>query len=221
MRVVVWATILALGAVSGWGQSPKKRVAVFDFDNAAVQGGMKLPFFEMNPPNLGKAAADLLITKLVQGGNVSVIERDAIDKLLAEQNLTNSDRTDPTTAAKVGRILGVDAIIMGTITHYDFMDKTTGGGGARFAGFGGSSMKTKHDIVAKVLISTRLVSPDTAEVLAVSEGAGEVDRKGVKIDVRDASRVMGVQANNPIMNECMDKAIAQLAVQLEQQFPKL
>jgi len=221
-RADKWIIILILAGATAWGQIPqKKRVAVFDFDNAAVQSGISIPFVQSTPPNVGKAAADLLITKLVQDGNISVIERDAIDKLLAEQNLTNSDRTDPTTAAKVGRILGVDAIIMGTITHYDFMDKTTGGGGARFAGFGGSSMKTKHDIAAKVLISTRLVSPDTAEVLAVSEGAGEVDRKGVKIDVRDASRVMGVQANNPIMNECMDKAIAQLAVQLEQQFPKL
>jgi curli biogenesis system outer membrane secretion channel CsgG len=223
MRVVVWATILALGTVSGWGQSPKKRVAVFDFDNAAVQGGMKLPFVEMSTPNLGKAAADLLITKLVQDGNVSVIERNAIDKLLAEQNLTNSDRTDPVTAAKLGKVLGVDAIILGTITHYDYADKTTGGGGARFGGFGGSSMKTKHDIDAKVQISTRLVSPDTAEVLAVSQGAGEVKRKGVKIDIRDTSRIsaMGGNADNPLMNECMDNAIAQLAVQLEQAFPKL
>src|ERR1700752_4635528 len=106
--VVMWGTILALGAGSAWGQGPpKKGVAVFDFDNAAVQGGMKLPFVEMSTPNLGKAAADLLITKLVQDGNVSVIERNAIDKLLAEQHLTNSDRTDPVTAAKLGKVLGV------------------------------------------------------------------------------------------------------------------
>ena len=55
MRAVAWVTILALGTVSGWGQGPqKKRVAVFDFDNAAVQGGISLPFVEMNAPNLGK-----------------------------------------------------------------------------------------------------------------------------------------------------------------------
>jgi curli biogenesis system outer membrane secretion channel CsgG len=112
---------------------------------------------------------------------VSVIERNAIDKLLAEQNFSNTDRTDPVMAAKLGKILGVDAIILGTITHYDYADKTTGGGGAsRFGGFGGSAMKTKHDINAKVQISTRLVSPDTAEVMAVSQGTGEVNRKGVK-----------------------------------------
>lgn len=220
-----WILIFVFVLVSAIarGEAPqKKRIAIFDFDNAAVQGGVSFPFMQNSPPNVGKAAADLLITKLVQDGNVTVIERSAIDKLIAEQNLSNSDRTDPTTAAKLGRILGVDAIVMGTITHYDYLDKTTGGGGARFGGFGGVSTKTKHDITAKVLINTRLVSPDTAEVLAASEGAGEVDRKGVKVDMRDTSRIMtGATANNPIMNDCMDKAIAQLATQLEQQFPKL
>jgi curli biogenesis system outer membrane secretion channel CsgG len=215
--------VFILVATIARGETPqKKRVAIFDFDNAAVQAGPSFPFMDNSPPNIGKAAADLLITKLVQDGNVTVIERNAIDKLIAEQNLSNSDRTDPTTAAKLGRILGVDAIVMGTITHYDYLDKTTGGGGARFGGFGGVSTKTKHDITAKVLINTRLVSPDTAEVLAASEGAGEVDRKGVKVDLRDTNRVMtGATANNPIMNECMDKAIAELATQLEQEFPKL
>jgi curli biogenesis system outer membrane secretion channel CsgG len=225
MRAAACITILALGTLSALGQAPqKKRVAVFDFDNAAAQGGIKLPFAETNAPNLGKAAADLLITKLVQDGNVSVIERNAIDKLVAEQNFTNSDRTDPTSAAKLGRLLGVDAIILGTITRYDYADKTTGGGGgARFGGFGGNPMKTKHDINAKVQISTRLVSPNTAEVLAVSQGTGEVNRKGVKMDIRDASQVAMMEgyANNPLMNECMDNAVTQLAAQLNQAFPKL
>lgn len=223
MRAAAWVTLLALATVLAWGQeAQKKRVAVFDFDNAAVQGGIIIPFADTKSPDLGKAAADLLITKLVQDGSVSVIERNAMDKLLAEQNFSNSGRTDPVTAAKLGRILGVDAIILGTITHYDYSDKTTGGGGARLGGFGGASMKTKHDISAKVQISTRLVSPDTAEVLAVSEGTGEVNRKGVKEDIRDSSRIMMQgNASNPLMNQCLDDAIAKLAVELRQTFPKL
>src|SRR5215831_11672257 len=200
MRPKLALMILLFASMAEGQAPPKKRVAVFDFENAAIQGGITSPFFQNKAPDMGKAAAELLITKLVKGGNVSVIERNAIDKLLAEQNLTNSDRTDPVTAAKLGRVLGVDAIILGTITHYDYADQTTGGGGARLAGFGGSSTKTKHDIDAKVQISTRLVSPDTAEVLAVSQGAGEVKRKGVKVDIRDTSQVsvMGGNANNPL-----------------------
>jgi len=221
-RVLIgWLAVLAAPAVLA--QAPaKKRVAVFDFDNAAVQGGITIPMFQTAAPNVGKAAADLLITRLVQDGQVSVIERSALDKLLAEQNLSNSDRTDPMTAAKLGRILGVDAIILGTITQYVYDDKVTGGGSRGFGGIGGSPMTTKHDIKAHVQISARIVSPDTAEVLLVSQGSGEVAKKGVKMDMRDSRSVlMGGNTNNPAMNEAMDKAIVQLAGQLEQSFPKL
>src|SRR5262249_55211762 len=118
--------------------------------------------------------ANLLVAKVVKDGIVTVIERGELEKLLAEQNLTNSDRTDPLTAAKLGRILGVDVIVLGSVTNYDFEDKMTGGGGSRLGGFGGFSMSTKHDIKALVKLTARLVSPDTAEVIAVSEGHGEV-----------------------------------------------
>jgi curli biogenesis system outer membrane secretion channel CsgG len=224
VRPTLRLVLLALTAVAVWAQTPQqqRRVAVFDFDNAAVQGGVSNPFFQASVPNLGKAAADLLITKLVEDGKVRVIERSEIDKLLAEQNLSNSEHTDPQTAAKLGKVLGVDAIILGTITRYDYADNMTGGGGYHY--FGGASTKTKHDITAKVEINTRLVSPDTAEVLAVSKGTGEIDKKGVKEDIRDSSNInkmMNGNANNPLMNECADKAIAQLAAQLEQEIVKL
>ncbi|HEY1341569.1 MAG TPA: CsgG/HfaB family protein [Bryobacteraceae bacterium] len=219
-----WAAVfLASALCAGAAELPsKKRVAVFDFDNAAVQGGMVSPFFTTSAPNLGKAVADLLVSHLVKDGAVSVIERAALDKLISEQNLSNSDRTDPRTAAKLGRILGVDAIILGSITHYDYQDKTTGGGGPRFGGFGGGSMSTKHDITARVQISARLVSPDTAEVVAASEGNGEIVKKGVKRDIRDMGRIsMEGNTNDPIMNEAMDKAILQLTTQVEQNIPKI
>lgn len=217
-------SLLVLFSIGACSQvSPKKRVAVFDFDNAAVQGGISSPFFATNTPDVGKAAANLLITKLVQDGNVTVIERNALDKVIAEQNLTNSDRTDPLTAAKLGKLLGVDAIILGTITHYDYVDKTTGGGGSHFGGFGGASMKTKHDITSKVAITARLVSPDTGEVWAAPDGIGEVVRKGVKMDLRDnnAADMLRGNTSNPLIAECMDKAIAQLSAKLEQEFPNL
>jgi curli biogenesis system outer membrane secretion channel CsgG len=228
MRKIALAALLATGTLPVLsGQVPaKKRVAVFDFDNAAVQGGMTLSVFEgAKPPNVGQAASNLLINRLVQGGAVTVIERAAIDKLLAEQNLTNSDRTDPLTAAKLGRILGVDVIVLGSITRHDYNDRTTGGGGGGFGMFGrGSIMSTKHDIQAIVQLSARLVSPDTAEVVAVAQGRGEIVRKGVKVDLRDSARgaeMMGGTANNPIMNEAMDNAIVQLVTELNPAFAKL
>lgn len=219
--------LLALFTIAAFGQpAAVKRVAVFEFDNAAVQGAVTSPFFQSTAPNLGKAIADLLVNHLVKNASVVVIERSALDKVLSEQNLSNSDRTNALTAAKIGRILGVDAIILGSITKHDFEDKTTGGGGAGFgAAIGRSSMSTKHDLKASVEISARLVSPDTAEVLAVAQGSGEVVKKGVKVDMRDMGRLMGMGGagvnSGPIMNEAIDKAVVQLSAQLDQNLPRI
>jgi curli biogenesis system outer membrane secretion channel CsgG len=161
----------------------------------------------------------------VQAGAVTVIERTALDKVLGEQNLSNSDRTDPATAARIGRVLGVDGIVLGTITKWDYENKVTGGG-SRFGGMiGGSSTTMKHDIKARVELSARLVSPDTAEVLSVTQGFGEIVRKGVKIDMRDQGQYMAMMgfggSSNPVMSEALDQAVLQLATQLGKDLAKL
>ena len=85
---------------------PKKRVAVLNFDYATVQSGVAAIFGSNQ--DVGKGIADLLVDKLVSDGTYSVIERKMLDKVIAEQNFSNSDRADPTSAAKIGRVLGVD-----------------------------------------------------------------------------------------------------------------
>jgi len=118
MRTFGLAVLYTAGAL--FGQTPPaKRVAIFDFENTGSQG-VTSPFFQTAAPNFGKAVADLLVNRLVKNASVVVIERSALDKVLGEQNLSNSDRTNAATAAKIGRILGVDAIILGSITKNDF-----------------------------------------------------------------------------------------------------
>jgi curli biogenesis system outer membrane secretion channel CsgG len=134
--------------------------------------------------DVGKGIADLLVGKLVNAGVYSVIERKALDKVVAEQNLSNSDRTDPNTAAKLGRILGVDAIITGSITQFGRDDKETNLGGGALGGLtskyglGGVGKKSSKAVVA---LSARMVSTDTAEVLAVATGRGQSSRSGTSL----------------------------------------
>src|SRR5258708_5423744 len=124
---------------------PKKRVAVLNFDYATVQSGVAAIFGSNQ--DVGKGIADLLVDKLVSDGTYSVIERKMLDKVIAEQNFSNSDRADPTSAAKIGKVLGVDAIVIGSITQFGRDDKSTtvgcgavGGLTGRF-GLGGVSKK--------------------------------------------------------------------------------
>jgi hypothetical protein len=51
----------------------------------------------------------------------SVVERDQIDKVLKEQNFSNSGIVDDNQATQIGKVLGIDAIISGSVsfTHKD------------------------------------------------------------------------------------------------------
>jgi|GEM_PF-5121800 len=77
-----------------------------------------LPLRELDgqPTILGTYVAEELITDLVQLGKFDVVERQLLDKLLGEQKVEQTGAIDPATAKKVGKILGVDAIVTGSIT---------------------------------------------------------------------------------------------------------
>ena len=113
MRKKALLTCLLVSVLAPCGLTQqKKRVAVINFDYGAVRSSVAA-IFGTNQ-DVGKGISDLLTQKLVQGGKYSVVERAALQKIMQEQNLSNSDRADASTAAKIGRLLGADAIIVGT-----------------------------------------------------------------------------------------------------------
>jgi curli biogenesis system outer membrane secretion channel CsgG len=158
----------------------KKRVAVFDFDYATVHAGVAGIFGQ--DVDIGKGICDLLVTNLVKDGTYSVIERKALDKIMTEQNFSNSDRANPNSAAKLGKLLGVDAIIVGSITEFGNETKNTGagGGGGGFGGFGLGGFSHKNS-KANVALTARLVDVDTAEILGVAEGKGQSSRSSTSM----------------------------------------
>jgi hypothetical protein len=167
------------------------------------------------------------VDKLVNDGTYSVIERKMIDKIIAEQNFSNSDRADPNSAAKIGKLLGVDAIIIGSITQFGRDDKKTsvaggalGGVTGRF-GLGGVS---KNDSKAVVAVTARMVSTDTAEILASSTGRGESSRSGASLVGSGGSNtalgaggldMRGSNFANSILGEAVRDAVNHTAQQLE------
>ena len=158
----------------------KKRVAIFDFDYATVHSSVAAVFGQ--DVDVGKGISDLLVKYLVKDGSYSVIERKAMDKILAEQNFSNSDRANPNSAAKIGKLLGVDAIIVGSITQFGNDTKNTGvgGGGGGLGGFGLGGFKHSKS-KAIVALDARIVDIDTGEILAVAEGKGESSRESTSL----------------------------------------
>jgi curli biogenesis system outer membrane secretion channel CsgG len=177
---VLFTVLLTFAATSGAQQ--KKRVAVMNFDYSTVHTSV-LSIWGADQ-DIGKGIADLLVDKLVNGGKFSVIERKELDKVLTEQNFSNSDRADPSSAAKLARILGVDAIIIGSITQFGRDDKKTGVGAGGFGGFGrkvGIGGFEKREAKAEVAVTARMINTETAEILASVTGKGQSVRSGTSL----------------------------------------
>ncbi len=60
---------------------------------------------------------DKLITAFVNSHRFKVIERAQLEKILNEQKLGLSGIVDPTTAAEIGKGIGVDAVVLGSVTR--------------------------------------------------------------------------------------------------------
>ncbi|MBI3909987.1 MAG: curli production assembly protein CsgG [Armatimonadetes bacterium] len=175
--ILLWALpFVVLG--SAWpaaaqqaAPAPKKRVAVLSFDFGTVSRWWSGDW------DVGKGISDVLVTGLVKDGTYSVIERKMLDEVLKEQDLGNSNRVDAGTAAKVGKILGVNAIIVGSITQFGFDDKKLriGAAGGVLGGFGLGGL-TKKKSKAIVAVDARIIDTTTAEILAVASATGESRR---------------------------------------------
>jgi curli biogenesis system outer membrane secretion channel CsgG len=222
LLLTVAAGIANLTASAQNAPPRRPRIAVMDFDYATVQSSTSA-LFGTNV-DVGKGIADLLVTDLVKDGTYSLIERKALDKIMAEQNFSNSNRADPTSAAKLGKLLGVDAILVGSITQFGNETKKTnlGGGGGSWGGYGlGGIGHSKSN--ANVGIDARLVNVDTGEIMAVAEGKGTSSRSSTSL-LGGGGNWHGFGGGNadfgssdfqqPIIGEATKQAVDQLVTDL-------
>jgi curli biogenesis system outer membrane secretion channel CsgG len=207
----------------------KRRVAVMDFNYGTVSTSVAAIFGSNQ--DVGKGIVDLLIDRLVNDGTYRVIERQALNKIISEQNFSNSNRADPASAAKIGRLLGVDTIIVGDITQFGRDDHNTNVGGVGSTlgryGLGGVGL---HKAKAVVAVTARMVDVDTGEILASVSGTGESARSGTDLVGGGASGWSGggghldMGSSNfgqTILGEAVKQAVTQLATGLEGNASKL
>ncbi|HPJ35241.1 MAG TPA: CsgG/HfaB family protein [Spirochaetota bacterium] len=86
------------------GRLPNKTIAVYGFEVIGKKGD---PY--------SRYATEKLTHEIVTEGELMVIERSRIDQVLKEQSLSLTGAVDSGTAAKIGKILAVDAVVIGTI----------------------------------------------------------------------------------------------------------
>jgi curli biogenesis system outer membrane secretion channel CsgG len=158
------ALLLALPS-SGFAQG-KIRVAVWEFENHA--GGH---YWYSN--QLGPAARNQIDTEFSENqllsSKFSVVERDKLNLVLKEQGLATAGAVDPTTAAKVGKLLGVQYVVMGGIDKFN-IDVTKAAVGPFSVG--------GHMVQSFATISLRFVDTTTAERVLSISADGDVKTGG-------------------------------------------
>ncbi len=104
-----------------------------------------------------------------------IIERDQLQKVLSEQRLSLSGAIDESSAAEVGRLLGLDVIIMGNVSYSSVDEK--GSSLLGLASTSGSNCLTRK-VNAKGTI--KMVSVETAQI--IGNKSSETELKIYKCD---------------------------------------
>jgi curli biogenesis system outer membrane secretion channel CsgG len=130
---------------------PKRRVGVVEFENKSAYGQGRL----------GGAASDILVTELVKSGKFIVVERDRMAKILEEQKLQGQGLIDAVTAVKVGQIMGLEAIVVGSVSQF----------GVKKEGSDYLISQSKRQI-AEVTVDLRLIDVASGQVILADSGKG-------------------------------------------------
>ena len=127
-------------------------------------------YFWRSDSPLSLGATDLMINALLNTNRFRVFERAKLDLLLQEQNFQNfSGLVDQTTAVKLGKMIGVDAILTGSITNISFK---------KSEGIKIGPIKVGKSY-AKVVMTIRIIDVTTGEILFSTVQEEEASKSGV------------------------------------------
>ncbi|MCP3959645.1 MAG: penicillin-binding protein activator LpoB [bacterium] len=107
-------------------------------------------------PDVGWELSGMLTNELSATGAFSMVERSKLEHVLVEQDLAASGRIEPGTGAKMGKLVGAQYMVMGTVTAYEEGVKGTGGGiGYKGLRLGGKKGQAYLAVDLRVVDSTR------------------------------------------------------------------
>jgi curli biogenesis system outer membrane secretion channel CsgG len=156
------AGVQALPPYSG----PKARIAVADFEVKAAKASGEI----------GSGLREMLITALINSNRFSVVERQALEAVMKEQELSVSGAADQTSAVERGKIRTADLIITAAVTEFE---PQASGGRAGVGGGGGIGRGALGAMLggalnkAHLALDIRVVDTSTSEILAATRVQGQ------------------------------------------------
>ncbi len=177
-------------------KGPKLRVGVVNFQN-------KTPSRVLG---IGEAAADILGTILQKTERFIVIPQQDIDSILGQQRLGATGAINPDTAAKMGQVLGLNAIVTGAITAYSETEE----------GYDYLVSKGKKQI-ARVTVDYRIVDTTTGVQMMADSGAGIYEKKVGSVLGMGTKAAYDTDLRDGALRDALTKAMVNMMKQLESQ----
>ena len=134
-------------------QGLKRKVAIARFSNETQYG--KGIFYDKENDPIGKQAVDILSTRLAQSNKFILLERQDMDKIMAELQISGN--------AGMQKV-GADYLIIGSVTEF----------GRKNVGNSTAFSRSKSQIV-QAGVSIRLVDVSTGQIIYSEEAKGEAE----------------------------------------------
>jgi len=174
-------------------KGPKLRVGVVNFQN-------KTPSRVLG---IGEAAADILGTILQKTGRFIVIPQQDIDTILHQQRMGATGVVNPETAAKMGEVMGLNAIVTGSVSAYSEAEE-----GTDF--IVGKSKKQ----IARVTVDYRIVDTTTGVQILADSGAGIYEKKVTTVLGAGSKAGYDSDLRDGALRDALNKAMVNMMKQL-------
>lgn len=177
----------------------KKRIAVVDFEDKTGHGEW----------HIGSGMADMLTTALVKSGHFLVIERQQLEKVLQEQAMGQTGAITAQSASQVGKVLGTELIVLGSVNEFGEKATEVGGGvgsklGGKLGGLRGVEVQKK---TARVGLDIRLVNTTTGIIEAAEGIAEEESKKGISVATDEFDFSTGAHFDETLAGKATRKAV--------------
>ncbi len=190
MIVFFLLSVITFGTLAFAQENLKVTVAVVDFTDQTGKGLR----------NIDEVSTEILSTLLHKTGNFTVVERTKLKSIITEQGFTMSGLVDSTkTAVQVGKLLGADYLITGSVLTYG--EKTV-----KFKGYGISTEK----ILTELNLNIKILDMNTgniqyATLLSAQDEVINTDNNSNTSDLNERK----------LLQKALESGVKEIIVQME------
>lgn len=175
-------------------------IAILPFEAA---GNLRLNWGQRE--DLLEGITQMITDRLANHPDLVLIERNRIKDLITEQRFQHSGAVDLSSAVQIGRLLGVDILLLGSLNEFSLTSKSG-------VGFGPLQLS---GTTARTVLSARLVGVEKGQILGSIEAEGKETSFDISVNQLKGLTFGSKQFEESIMGKALTAAIDDFTAQFE------